>query len=87
MMNLFKAPGALAMKTLDRSIFSKTLPVTAALVRDNKLLSKYRKDLEKTREILQLEKLSPVMPASDPSLAKQGRKCLLLSPNVEASGA
>lgn len=84
-MNLFRAPAALAIKTLDRSLFSKTLPATAALVRENKLLSKYRKDLEKTRELFLLERFSPIASHPDPSLAKEGRKCLILKPEIQAT--
>ncbi|PHH78775.1 hypothetical protein CDD82_2870 [Ophiocordyceps australis] len=85
-MNLFRAPaGARAAKVLDRSLFSRTLPTAAASVRDNRLISKYRKQLEKTKELLLVERLSPVVVDPDPVLASQGRKCLILKPNVMAT--
>lgn len=86
MNTLFRAPAAArAAKTLDRSLFSSTLPSTAALVRDNRLLSRYMKDLRATRELLKVEKITPVVAHPDPSLAKLGRKCLVLHPAVKTS--
>lgn len=86
-MNLFRAPAAArAAKTLDRTLFSRTIPSAAACVAENKLLSKYRKTLEKTNEVFSLERFNVVAPNPEPSLAKEGRKCLVLKPQVKASG-
>ena len=86
-MNFFKAPvAARAMRTLDRSIFSKSWPTSAASIRENKLISKYRKGLEKTNEVFTLEKFDPIVSDPDPVLASQGRKCLILQPAVKAGG-
>lgn len=86
MSSMFRAPAARAIKTLDRSLFFKALPTAAALVTDNKLLSKYRKNLEHTGELLHLQKLSPIATYSDPAQAeKREKKCFLLKPKVEAS--
>lgn len=85
-MNLFRAPAARAAKTLDRSLFAKTLNAAAVSISENKLISKYRKELEKTKEILFLEKLNPIVADPDPSLAAKGRKCLILSPQIKPSG-
>ena len=51
-MNLFR-PAAVrsAAGVLDRSLFAKTIPLAAATVLDNKLISRYRRDLEKAKEI------------------------------------
>ncbi|KAH6997589.1 Met-10+ like-protein-domain-containing protein [Ilyonectria sp. MPI-CAGE-AT-0026] len=85
-MNLFRAPAAVrAAKTLDRALFAKTLNAAAASVKENKLLSKYRKELEKTNEILFLEKFNPVLPDPDPALAAQGKKCIVLAPQIKPS--
>lgn len=85
-MNLFRAPAAVrAAKTLDRALFAKTLNAAAASVKENKLLSKYRKELEKTNEILFLEKFNPVLPDPDPALASQGKKCIVLAPQIKPS--
>jgi tRNA (guanine37-N1)-methyltransferase len=83
-MNLFRAPAAArAAKTLDRSLFSQVVPTAAASVRENNLLSRYRKELEKTREIFALDKLNPIVADPDPTLAAQGKKCLILKPDIK----
>lgn len=86
-MNLFRAPAAArAAKTLDRALFSRTLPTVAASVRENKFISKYRKQLEKTKEVLEVDKFDPIAADPDEQLAKQGRKCLILRPDLKVSG-
>ena len=77
------APAARAAKTLDRSVFAKTLNAAAASISENRLLSKYRKELEKTQEVLFMERFNPILPDPDPSLASQGRKCIVLSPQIK----
>ncbi|KAG8421706.1 tRNA(m(1)G37)methyltransferase [Metarhizium acridum] len=85
-MNLFNPPAAArAAKTLDRALFSRTLPTVAASVRENKLISKYRKELGKTREVLMLEKFDPIAADPDEALAGQGKKCLILRPDLKIS--
>ena len=83
MANLFKAPAARAIKSLERSLFSKTLPTAAALVKDNRLLSRYRKDLERADELLHLAKLSPIAQYA----GQKDRKCFLLKPRVQVEDA
>ena len=83
MNNLFRAPAARAAKTLDRSLFFKQLPSTAAHVKSHQNLARYRSGLEKSKELLRLEKLKPVVPHPDPALAKQGERCLVLDPRVD----
>ncbi|KYK56031.1 tRNA methyltransferase Trm5 [Drechmeria coniospora] len=83
-MNLFRLPAAVrAAETLDRALFSRTLPTAAASVRDNRLLAKYRKQLEKTNEMLLLDRFNPIVADPDASLGGQGRKCLILQPSVK----
>lgn len=83
-MNLFRAPAAArAAKSLDRALFARTLPTAAACVRDNRLIAKYRKQLEKTKEVLLLDKFDPI--AADPA-GQQGGKCLILKPDVKPTG-
>ncbi|KAM4059450.1 met-10+ like-protein [Hirsutella rhossiliensis] len=83
-MNLFRAPAAArAVKILDRSLFARTLPTAAASVRENRLISKYRQQLEATKELLVLDRLSTVTVDPDPALAAQGRKCLILKPGIK----
>lgn len=87
LMNLFRAPAAArAAKALDRSLFSRTLPTAAASVRDNRLISKYRKQLEKTKEIFSVERFDVCAADPDAALAAQGRKCLVLKPDIKPDG-
>ncbi|QUC18235.1 uncharacterized protein UV8b_02476 [Ustilaginoidea virens] len=85
-MNLFRAPAAArALKTLDKTLFSRTLPTTAACVRENRLISKYRKQLENSNEVFLLEKFDPIAANPDSALASQGKKCIILKPELKAS--
>jgi tRNA (guanine37-N1)-methyltransferase len=79
---LFRAPLARGIKQLDKSLFTRILATSAASVSDNRLLSKYRKTLEKSGEILRIKPVSPVAPDPNPSVAAIGQKCLLLKPDV-----
>nr|XP_036585220.1 tRNA methyltransferase trm5 [Colletotrichum truncatum]KAF6795117.1 tRNA methyltransferase trm5 [Colletotrichum truncatum] len=75
----FRAPLARAATSLDRSLFSKTVKLAAATVKDNRNISKYRKQLEKSKELLALDRLDSCR--NDP--VKAGLKCLLLRPGVK----
>ncbi|KAL2207246.1 guanine-N(1)--methyltransferase [Sarocladium strictum] len=81
---LFRAPAARGIKKLDTSLFSKVLPTTAASVRDNKLLSSYRKSLEKHNELLRLRTVSPIVDDTNPAASK-GQKCLILAAELKRS--
>ncbi len=86
-MNLFRAPAAArAAKTLDRALFARTVPSAAVSVRENKLLSKYRKELELTRELFILQNYQQVAPDPDPALAAKGNKCLVLKTHIKPQG-
>ncbi|KAJ9157246.1 tRNA (guanine(37)-N1)-methyltransferase [Pleurostoma richardsiae] len=67
---------------LNKALFAQTYNIAAAAVSDNKNISKYRKALDKSRDILRLERVSNIAPHPDASLASQGRKCLLLRPGI-----
>ncbi|KAM3444548.1 hypothetical protein NHJ13734_001362 [Beauveria thailandica] len=83
-MNLFRAPAAArAAKTLDRTLFARTIPSAAASVRENKLLSEYRKELELTKELFVLQGFQQVAPDPDPALAAKGNKCLVLKNHIK----
>ncbi|KAH8707899.1 tRNA (guanine(37)-N1)-methyltransferase [Beauveria bassiana] len=83
-MNLFRAPAAArAAKTLDRALFARTIPSAAASVRENKLLSKYRKELDLTKELFVLQGFQQVAPDPDPALAAKGNKCLVLKSHIK----
>ncbi|KAK3394793.1 Met-10+ like-protein-domain-containing protein [Podospora didyma] len=69
---------------LNRALLSKRFPIAAAAVSDPKLINKYNKALNSTKETLILKRVSPIAPHPDQTLAKQGRKCLLLNPRIKA---
>lgn len=71
---------------LNRALFSKRVNLAAAAVNDNRSLSKYRKALQSSRELLLAGGISPITAHPDLALASQGRKCLLLHPDVKAEG-
>lgn len=83
-MNLFR-PAAIRSFSgvLDRSLFAKTIPLAAATVNSNQNIARYRRDLEKSREILIVDRVAAIAPHPDTALASQGRKCLLLNPSVK----
>ncbi|KAK0618568.1 Met-10+ like-protein-domain-containing protein [Bombardia bombarda] len=84
-MSIFRPPvvrsGAAA---LNRALFSKKVDLAAATLHDNRLLSKYRKALLDSKELLRLDRVSPIVSHPDKALADQGRKCLILSPGINA---
>lgn len=86
-MSLFRPPVQRSATTvLDRSLFSKTIPISAARVADRKLISKCRQQLEKSKDLLRLERSSVVRPDPDFALAASGGKCLLLRPDIKSDG-
>ncbi|KAK5117674.1 hypothetical protein LTR62_005097 [Meristemomyces frigidus] len=84
---MFRAPIHRGMRTLDRSVFRKTVPLKAARVFDNKNIFKVRTELERSKDSLQQERLGSVHSDPDLELAKAGRKCILLRPEVKAPKA
>jgi tRNA (guanine37-N1)-methyltransferase len=72
--------------TLNRALFAKTVDIAAARVNDPKHIAKYRKQLEKEKDILLADRLSAVVNDPDETLAAQGRKCLLLRPGIKLDG-
>ncbi|KAL2066463.1 hypothetical protein VTL71DRAFT_2534 [Oculimacula yallundae] len=83
-MSLFRPPIVRsASAALDRALFSKTIPIAAARVASLKNLSKFRQVLDKSKELMQLERIQNVRPDPDPVLAGKGGKCLLLKPEVK----
>ncbi|KAI9778128.1 MAG: tRNA(m(1)G37)methyltransferase [Geoglossum umbratile] len=74
-MALFRPPINRAMRVLDKSFFTKEIPLSAARVFDDRFITKCRTDL--ARDMLKLERISSVR--FDP---EGGKKCLLLRPEV-----
>lgn len=70
---------------LDRSLFSKKVNLAAASIADNKKIAEWRRALQKTREVLIVERIQVVRPHPDGSLAARGAKCLLLDPKVKVA--
>lgn len=83
---MFLPPVNRAMRVLDRSFFQRTIPTAAARVSNNKDISGCRKTLERIKDMLDKSRLLVVRPDPLPELAKLGRKCLLLRPEVRPDG-
>lgn len=83
--DMFRAPINRSMKTLDRNLFKKIVPVKAARIFDNKNISRVRGDLERSKEALNQDRLGSVYPDPDPDRAKTGKKCVLLGPEISRS--
>ena len=81
-MSFLRPPVQRTSTTLNKALFTKKLNLAAASVKDNKNISKYRKVLEKSKDILPYERISAIAPDPDESLAAKGRKCLLLKPSI-----
>jgi tRNA (guanine37-N1)-methyltransferase len=84
--DMMRPPVNRAMRTLDRAFFSKTIPISAARVFTNQHISQCRKDLERSSDLLQATRLSSIIQDPDVELAKQGRRCLLLKPEIKHDG-
>lgn len=76
-----------ASAVLDRSIFSRTFPITAARVAERKNISRFRAHLEKAKDLIQLRQVPVVREDPDPTFGSKGGKCLLLRPEVKLDGA
>lgn len=85
-MNLFRPPLVKASTTLNRALFAKTIDLAAARVSKAQDIGRYRKILETSKKILEVERISAIAADPDRTLASQGRKCLLLRPGIKAEG-
>jgi tRNA (guanine37-N1)-methyltransferase len=86
-MSLFRPPIVRsASAVLDRSLFSKTIPIAAARVANPKNISRFRTQLEKSRELAKIERINNIQSDPDPALAKKGGKCILLKPEIKPEG-
>ena len=79
---MFRPPVNRAMRVLDRSFFQKSLPISAARIRDNKQITKCRAALG--HDTLRLDRLQTVRSVKDPE--GQETKVLLLRPEVKPDG-
>jgi tRNA (guanine37-N1)-methyltransferase len=80
--DMFRAPINRSMKTLDRSLFKKTVNLKAARIFDNKNISRVRGELERNKVALFQDRLGSVYPDPDPDRAKTGKKCVVLRPEI-----
>ncbi|KAK4560819.1 tRNA(m(1)G37)methyltransferase [Recurvomyces mirabilis] len=85
--DMFRAPIHRGMRTLDRNAFRKTVPLKAARIFDNKNIFKVRSELERSKDALQQDRMGSVHPDPDPELAKIGKKCILLRPEMRSANA
>lgn len=76
-----------AMRVLDRAYFKKSVPLAAARVFNNQHISQCRGELEKSKDMLRLERWAAgIRPDPAPELAAAGRKCVLLQERVKPDG-
>ena len=75
-----------AMRSLDRSLFNLSLPISAARVLQKQFISNCRSQLLKSKDLTELERLGPIAQDPDPVLAATGRKCLLLRSDLKPNG-
>ncbi|KAI3397888.1 hypothetical protein diail_10289 [Diaporthe ilicicola] len=81
-MGILRPPKLQPSTTLHKALFSKTVSLAAASVRDNRNLSKLRQSLSQNGDILPMERISAIAPDPNTGLAAKGRKCLLLKPSI-----
>ena len=79
---MFRPPVNRAMRALDRSFFQKIIPLSAARIRDNKQISKYRTELG--HDLLKLDRMQAVRSIKDSG--GHEAKALLLRPGVQPEG-
>ncbi|KAL2352263.1 Met-10+ like-protein-domain-containing protein [Cryomyces antarcticus] len=81
--SMFRPPINRAMRTLDRSFFKQRIPISAARIYDNKNISKYRAALEKSKDVLEVERIITIRPDPVAAYANNNGKCLLLKPEIK----
>lgn len=87
-MSMFRPPIVrTGTAAVNRALFTKKVDLAAAAVYDQKLISQYRNSLQAGRELLRVDRISPILPHPDQALGDLGRKCFLLNPSVRAEGA
>lgn len=85
--DMWRPPVNRLMRSLDRSFFQRTVELKAARVFHNKNISNCRSALERSKDALSQERLGSVHPDPDAERAKQGKKCILLRPEVRSAHA
>lgn len=83
--DMWRPPVNRLMRSLDRSFFQKTIELKAARIFDNKNISKVRSALERSKDALFQERLASVQSDPDVERARQGKKCIMLRPEVRSA--
>ena len=81
---MFRPPINRGMKVLDRTFFQKRMPLSAARIFDKKNITRCRKELERSRDILSLERCAVIKP--DPTDTQGECKCILLRSQITDDG-
>ncbi|KAL4775142.1 hypothetical protein BDW60DRAFT_214504 [Aspergillus nidulans var. acristatus] len=76
---MFRPPVNRAMRVLDRSFFKKTVPLSAATIFKNSDISRVRRALEQSKDILALPRLNTIQDIKQDDVVK---KCLLLKETI-----
>lgn len=84
-MSLIRPPVLAASKVLNKAAFAQTFNIAAASVRDNKRISQIRAVLTKSADLLSIERHPSIVNDPDAALAAQGRKCMLLKPEISVA--
>jgi tRNA (guanine37-N1)-methyltransferase len=84
--NMLRPPVNRAMGTLDRAFFKKALPVAAARIFNNQHISQCRMELQKSKDLLAIDRLSPIISDPESISDKTDRKCLLLDTGIKHDG-
>ena len=79
---MFRPPLATGMKVLERLFFQKAVQIKAARIFNNKNISAVRTQLQNSQDILREDRIASVIPDPDENLARTGRKCILLRPEL-----
>lgn len=83
---MFAPPSNRSMRILDRSFFRKHIPLSAARISEKKDIGKLQKALERSKDLLTVERIRRIQPDPDPELAAKQGKCFLLSPRIKHDG-
>lgn len=78
--DMFRPPVNRAMRTLDRSFFRKTVPITAATIFQKPDIATVRAKLTKSRDLLSLPRLNVIREVKENDVV---RKCLLLREDIK----
>lgn len=97
--DMFRAPVNRMMRTLDRSFFKKTVPLSAATIFDKQSIGSIKSELLQSQDLLLANRIIPVRAAREGPLEnvtdhwygrkdgkQDGRKCLLLREGIKADG-